>query len=168
MLGSTGMVDPLAARAILTPHVCQVLGFGKCGVQEVLLPMNNMTRDVPSRAGCLTTLQQSRNHTVYSSLVCPSPSHSNFLHSWKAMSSAWYDQAIAPDGNLKDGCRPEEAQALRLYLDNKIEVQEAARLITTQTESSQDPGADLPDLWGVLQDALIELPNVQPKVVHLL
>jgi hypothetical protein len=84
------------------------------------------------------------------------------------MSSAWYDEAIAPDGNLGDGCRPEEAQALRLYLDNKIEVQKAARLITLPTESSQDPGADLPNLWGVLQDALIELPDSQPEIVHLL
>jgi hypothetical protein len=55
------------------------------------------------------------------------------------MSSAWYDEAIAPDGNLGDGCRPEEAQALRLYLDNKIEVQKAARLITLPTESYRTP-----------------------------
>jgi hypothetical protein len=84
------------------------------------------------------------------------------------MSSAWYDEAVAPDGNFEDGCRPEEAQALRLYLDNKIEVQKDARLITMPTECSQDPGADLPNLWGVLQDALIESPDSQPKIVYLL
>jgi hypothetical protein len=85
-----------------------------------------------------------------------------------AMSLAWYDQAVAPDGDSEDGCRPEEAQALRMYLDDKIEVKEAARLLTKPTESSQDPGAGLPNLWGLLQDALIELPNSQSKIVHLL
>ncbi|CAD0092386.1 unnamed protein product [Aureobasidium mustum] len=84
------------------------------------------------------------------------------------MSQAWYDRAIAPDGEPEDGCRPEEAQALRLYLEDEIAVTEAARLITLPTESSEDPGADLPNLWGVLQDALIELPNSQQKVVHLI
>ncbi|KAH0035032.1 hypothetical protein KCU78_g2137, partial [Aureobasidium melanogenum] len=84
------------------------------------------------------------------------------------MSQAWYDNAIAPDGNSEDGCRPEEAQALRLYLDDKIDVAKAARLITAPTEASQDPGADLPNTWGLLQDALIELPDSQQKVVRLI
>ncbi|KAH0024346.1 hypothetical protein KCU78_g5105, partial [Aureobasidium melanogenum] len=84
------------------------------------------------------------------------------------MSQAWYDNAIAPDGDPEDGCRPEEAHALRLYLDDKINVVEATRLMTEPTESSEDPGADLPNLWGLLQDALIELPNSQQKVVRLL
>ncbi|KAG9765647.1 hypothetical protein KCU73_g332, partial [Aureobasidium melanogenum] len=84
------------------------------------------------------------------------------------MSQAWYDNAIAPDGDPEDGCRPEEAQALRLYLDDKINVVEATRLMTEPTESSEDPSDDLPNLWGLLQDALIELPNSQQKVVRLL
>lgn len=84
------------------------------------------------------------------------------------MSQAWYDKAVAPDDNPEDGCRPEEAQALRLYLDNEINVAEAARLITKPTESSEDPGADLQNLWALFQDALIELPNCQHKIVHLI
>jgi len=84
------------------------------------------------------------------------------------MSQAWYDKAIAPDDNPEDGCRPEEAQALKLYLDDEIGVAKAARLITQPTESSEDPGADLQNSWALLQDALIELPNSQRKVVHLI
>ncbi|KAI4739650.1 hypothetical protein E4T50_09902 [Aureobasidium sp. EXF-12298] len=84
------------------------------------------------------------------------------------MSQAWYDNAIAPDGDPEDGCRPGEAQALRLYLDDKINVVEATRLMTEPTESSEDPGDDLPNFWGLLQDALIELPNSQQKVVRLI
>ncbi|KAG9519269.1 hypothetical protein KCU93_g8146, partial [Aureobasidium melanogenum] len=84
------------------------------------------------------------------------------------MSQAWYDNAIAPDGDPEDGCRPEEAQALKLYLDDKINVVEATRLMTEPTESSEDPGDDLPNFWGLLQDALIELPNSQQKVVRLI
>ncbi|KAK5999462.1 hypothetical protein QM012_005463 [Aureobasidium pullulans] len=83
------------------------------------------------------------------------------------MSLAWFKNAIAPDGDTGDGCRPEEAQVLRLYLDDKVDVAEAARLITEPTEASEDPGADLPNLWSLLQDALIELPNAQHKVVDL-
>ncbi|KAG9737640.1 aldehyde reductase-like protein, partial [Aureobasidium melanogenum] len=79
-----------------------------------------------------------------------------------------YDNAIAPDGDLEDGCRLEEAQALRLYLDDKIDVAEATSLITGPTESSEDPGGDLPNLWGLLRDTLIELPNSQQKVVRLI
>ncbi|CAD0111511.1 unnamed protein product [Aureobasidium uvarum] len=84
------------------------------------------------------------------------------------MSLAWYDNAIAPDGGFEDGCLPEEAQALKEYLDNTIEMEQAACLITKPTESCQDPGADLPNLWGLLQDALIEIPDSQQKIVHLL
>lgn len=84
------------------------------------------------------------------------------------MSQDWYDNAIVPDGDPEDGCRPEEAQALRLYLDDKVDVAEAARLVTKPTEFSEDPGDDLPNLWGLLQDALIELPNSQQKVVRLI
>ncbi|KAG9586694.1 hypothetical protein KCU86_g9974, partial [Aureobasidium melanogenum] len=69
---------------------------------------------------------------------------------------------------LEDGCRLEEAQALRLYLDDKIDVAEATSLITGPTESSEDPGGDLPNLWGLLRDTLIELPNSQQKVVRLI
>jgi hypothetical protein len=125
-----------------------------------------MTRDVPSMLPN-DFATKSKPHCLFAARLFQSITF-RFFTQLVAMSSAWYDEAIAPDGNLEDGCRPEEAQALRLYLDNKIEVQEAARLITMPIECSQDPGADLPNLWGVLQDALIELPNVQPKVVHLL
>lgn len=84
------------------------------------------------------------------------------------MSQAWYDNAIATDGDAEDGCRPEEAHALRLYLEDKIDVKKAARLITEPTESSEDPGDDLPNTWDFLQNALIELPDCQYKVVDLL
>lgn len=40
--------------------------------------------------------------------------------------------------------------------------------MTEPTESSEDPGGDLPNLWGFLQDALIELPDCQHKVIDLL
>jgi len=84
------------------------------------------------------------------------------------MSQAWYDKAIAPDDDPEDGCRPEEAQALKPCSDDKIEVAEAARLITNPTESSQNPGADLQNLWALLHNASVELPNSQQKVIHLI
>ncbi|KAG9664761.1 hypothetical protein KCU95_g7314, partial [Aureobasidium melanogenum] len=84
------------------------------------------------------------------------------------MSQAWYDNAIAPDGDPEDGCRSEEAQALSLYLDNRIDGAEAARLITAPTEASEDPDADPPNLLGLLEDALIELPDSQQKIICLL
>ena len=84
------------------------------------------------------------------------------------MSQGWYDKAIVQDDNPEHGCRPEEAQALKLYLDDEIEVAKAVRLITQPTESSQDPGADLQNLWALLQDALIELPNSQQQIIDLI
>ena len=84
------------------------------------------------------------------------------------MSDSWFEYAIAPDGIQEDGCRPEEAQALRAYLRDEITVIEAAKEIVRPTEECENPLEDLPNLWGVLQDALIQLPNLQSKIVELI
>ncbi|KAI5270062.1 hypothetical protein E4T47_06572 [Aureobasidium subglaciale] len=83
------------------------------------------------------------------------------------MTDAWFEYAVSPDGITEDGCRPAEAQALKAYLRDEMTIDEATDQITQPTEECNDPQKGLPNLWGLLQDALIEIPDTQEKIVAL-
>lgn len=74
------------------------------------------------------------------------------------MSDAWFNEKLAPDGDPEDGCHPTEAQALKDYLHQKTSAKEAAQAITRPIVESKDPGDNLYRHWGLLTDALVELP----------
>lgn len=74
------------------------------------------------------------------------------------MCDAWFAEKLAPDGDVEDGCHPQEAQAMKKYLRQEMTAQEAASAITQPVVNAEDPSEDLRRLWGFLIDALIELP----------
>ncbi|KAK8032740.1 hypothetical protein PG990_002474 [Apiospora arundinis] len=74
------------------------------------------------------------------------------------MFDAWFANAIAPDGDTTDGCHPDEARALQSYLENQTTVAQAAETITKPVAASQDPDDNVHRLYGLLLDALLELP----------
>lgn len=82
------------------------------------------------------------------------------------MSDAWFSHRLAPDGDIEDGCHPDEAQALKDYFAEKTTVIQAAHAITKPIVLSSNPNNDLPQLWALLMDALIELPSqyTQPLI----
>ncbi|KAI9704996.1 MAG: hypothetical protein M1836_006776 [Candelina mexicana] len=85
------------------------------------------------------------------------------------MSDSWFREQIAPDGEVEDGCHPDEAQALQSYLNNKTSPQEAAHAIIQPTLSSEDPFMNLNSLWDLLQEALIQLSATHiPRLITLL
>ncbi|KAL9594542.1 MAG: hypothetical protein Q9219_006983 [cf. Caloplaca sp. 3 TL-2023] len=85
------------------------------------------------------------------------------------MSDSWFKEKLAPDGDMEDGCHPDEAKALQSYLSNEITAQEAARAITIPVLSADDPGGNLHRLWGLLQDALEQLSAARtPTLIALL
>ncbi|TKA34148.1 hypothetical protein B0A50_00128 [Salinomyces thailandicus] len=84
------------------------------------------------------------------------------------MSDSWFSNAVAPDGVKEDGCDPQEAEALKAFLRKQITTEQAAERITLPTETSDDPGEHLCNLWGLFHDALIELPESQDTIVTLL
>lgn len=84
------------------------------------------------------------------------------------MSDSWFANAVAPDGVKEDGCDPQEAQALKQLLRSQISIESAAEQNTNKIENSHEPGELLPNLWGLLHDALIEIPDSQAKIIALL
>ncbi|CAD0100028.1 unnamed protein product [Aureobasidium mustum] len=84
------------------------------------------------------------------------------------MIDAWFENTIEKGEIDGEGCRREEAMTLRAYLRNEITVDEASQQITQPTEKCPEPGDPLLYLWGVLQDAMLEVPGAQPKIVKLL
>lgn len=84
------------------------------------------------------------------------------------MSDSWFANAVALDGVKEDGCHSQEAQALKQLLRGQISIESAAEQITNKIENSHEPGDLLPNLWGLLHDALIEIPDSQAKIVALL
>jgi hypothetical protein len=85
------------------------------------------------------------------------------------MSDEWFAFQLAPDGDVEDGCHPEEAQALKDYLRHKTTAAEAARAITHPIVTSNNPEEDLDRLWAFLMRALVELPkhHIEPLLVLL-
>jgi hypothetical protein len=84
------------------------------------------------------------------------------------MTDAWFENAVMPDGLPIDGCRQEEAQALKSYLRDDITIDQASLQITLPTTECAEPGDPLIYLWGLLQDAMLGIPGCQKKVVDLL
>lgn len=85
------------------------------------------------------------------------------------MTDAWFENSIEKPGVVDgEGCRRSEAITLKHYLRNLIPVTTAAEQITRPTEESTSPGIPLLYLWGLLQDAAIEIPGCQSKIVDLL
>ena len=85
------------------------------------------------------------------------------------MSDEWFSEKRAPDGKTEDGCHPDEAQALKAYLQGSLTPSEAAYDITRPIASAKDKDSDLPRLWCLLIDALIELPESNiPALFRLL
>ncbi|CAI0654118.1 unnamed protein product [Colletotrichum noveboracense] len=74
------------------------------------------------------------------------------------MSDNWFSSKLAPDGDIEDGCHPQEAQAMKDYLHQKTNAAEAARAITNPVATAENPGEDLVRQWGFLMDSLVELP----------
>jgi len=74
------------------------------------------------------------------------------------MSDDWFSSKLAPDGDVEDGCHPQEAQAMKDYLHQKTTAVEAARAITCPVATADNPREDLARLWGFLMDSLLELP----------
>ncbi|KAI4736614.1 hypothetical protein E4T50_12897 [Aureobasidium sp. EXF-12298] len=84
------------------------------------------------------------------------------------MTDAWFENTIETDGPDGEGCRREEATTLKQYLRNQISVSTACQQITQPTENCSSPGDPLLYLWGLLHDALIDIPNCQSKIIDLL
>jgi hypothetical protein len=82
------------------------------------------------------------------------------------MSAEWFSSKLAPDGDVEDGCHPEEAQALKAYLHHITTATEAAQAITHPIASADNPREDLVRLWAFIMDALVELPSehTQPLI----
>ncbi|KAI8275101.1 hypothetical protein K4K60_008944 [Colletotrichum sp. SAR11_57] len=82
------------------------------------------------------------------------------------MSDSWFSSKLAPDGDIEDGCHPQEAQAMKDYLHQETTAAEAARAITNPVATAENAGEDLVRLWGFLMDSLVELPaqHVEPLV----
>lgn len=74
------------------------------------------------------------------------------------MSDAWFASKLAPDGDVEDGCHPDEAQALELYLHERTSSTEAAQAITHPIIGADHPSEGLVRLWSFIMDALVELP----------
>lgn len=88
------------------------------------------------------------------------------------MSDAWFSWHLAPDGDITDGCHPEEAAALKDYLNSSSTTPEAAaRAITAPMEAemaSFDEYSNLSRLWSLMIDALTDLPEQRDRVIELL
>ncbi|THY23330.1 hypothetical protein D6D01_06015, partial [Aureobasidium pullulans] len=84
------------------------------------------------------------------------------------MTDAWFHNAIATDSPDAEGCRPEEAHALKSYLRSLITIEECSRQLATPTTHSSSPGEPLLYLWGLVIDALIEIPGCQKRIIDLL
>lgn len=73
------------------------------------------------------------------------------------MSDEWFSSKLAPDGDVEDGCHPEEAQAMKCYLRQETTASEAAQAVTHPIVTADNPREDLSRLWGFLMDSLLEL-----------
>ncbi|KAI8943725.1 hypothetical protein NX059_001704 [Plenodomus lindquistii] len=99
----------------------------------------------------LCSLLRSTSHQTYTMQKPDSPQD--------IMSDDWFAYKLAPDGDVVDGCHPDEAQALKDYLRRKTSTTEAAQAITRPLVAASDPRDDIVRLWGILMDALVELPS---------
>ena len=91
------------------------------------------------------------------------------------MSDAWFDCQVAPDGDPEDGCHPQEAAALKDYVQSTTITAEAtARIITLpvteepETDRKGQSSDNLCRLWGLIINGLIDLPEHRRKIIRLL
>ena len=91
------------------------------------------------------------------------------------MSDAWFDWHLAPDGDLEDGCHPQEAAALKEYINSTtITPDLTARTITLpviaepETAREGQSSDNLVRLWGLIIDGLMDLPEHRSKIIQLL
>ena len=78
-------------------------------------------------------------------------------------------QKIAPDCDVEDGCHLSAAGVLKDFLRREPTAHQAARSITFYTETCQNPDKNLSILWGLLIDALVQLPATKlPALIQLL
>lgn len=75
------------------------------------------------------------------------------------MSDEWFKSKIAPADAPEDGCHPDEAKALQDYYHKQVSAEEAAQALTRPIESLENSYDNLYRLWGLLIDALMELPE---------
>jgi hypothetical protein len=74
------------------------------------------------------------------------------------MTDAWYSSKIAPEHDPDDGCHEEQADALKAYIHQNITSIEAAQRLTCPVIIALDPRGEVCQLYGLIQDALVELP----------
>ena len=55
------------------------------------------------------------------------------------MSDDWFAWNIAPDGDIEDGCYPQEAQALKDYLGQDTTSTDAVQAITRPIATATNP-----------------------------
>lgn len=79
------------------------------------------------------------------------------------MSNTWFDDEVEGEA-----CSPKEAQLLKDYLQDRIDTNEASHLITSRIANNDKPYELLTSYWGLLQDALMDIPPERSKVVKLL
>ena len=91
------------------------------------------------------------------------------------MSDAWFDLQLLPDGSPEDGCHPQEAAALKEYLNSTTTTADtAARSITLPVASEPHTprkgqvSDNLPRLWGFIINALTDLPDHRRRIIQLL
>lgn len=83
----------------------------------------------------------------------------------------WIQSQVAGDRDALlagDGCHHGEAKTLSDYLSGLLSTQEAAKNIASPVLGEADPHSELYRLWGLLSDALVELPDDQEKTLDLL
>ncbi len=67
-----------------------------------------------------------------------------------------------------DTTSPEEQQALEDFLTGKVSAEVAAERITAAVVGSKSAELRLPRIWGLINDAAVDLPSEQEKLIDLL
>ena len=91
------------------------------------------------------------------------------------MSDDWFTWHLAPDGNLEDGCHPEEAAALKDYLHSttvtaEVTAHNITLPVTKEPETARkgQSSDNLYRLWTLILDGLTDLPEHRLKIIQLL
>ncbi|KAH0371255.1 hypothetical protein KCU65_g1916, partial [Aureobasidium melanogenum] len=83
------------------------------------------------------------------------------------MTDAWFGNAMETNDIDGEGCRRSESMTLKAYLRNEITLSSASHQITRPTENSTNPDDPLLYLWGLLNDAMLDLHTSQLNIVNL-
>jgi hypothetical protein len=74
------------------------------------------------------------------------------------MFDGWFAFKLAPDGDVEDGCYPEEAGAPKAYLGKRTTAAKAAQVIAGSIMATRYCREDHVHIWTLLIDASLELP----------